>query len=171
MLAFAQSVISGKGMRESYKLAYPNDKGSDQTISSNATKLAKDPRVARLIQEAWEETAENLTEDAVAVKRYVLKQLIAHSKSAKQEGTKLKALELLGKSVGLFLEPDKVKAVPVTPEALKKELAGHLKLMSSATVRPFKGTRSSNASNASNAAVQPVVQPVVQVEGSAPDPS
>jgi hypothetical protein len=51
---------------------------------------------------------------------------------AKQEGTKLKALELLGKSVGLFIDKAEVKTETVTAEQLKRELGQHLKLLPSA---------------------------------------
>ena len=79
---------------------------------------------------------EALAEDQAAVKRYVLKQLLHHSKTAKQEGTKLKALEMMGKTVGMFkqdqAEPDKVI---VTAEQLKRELANHLRLVNN--VKPM----------------------------------
>jgi hypothetical protein len=51
------------------------------------------------------------------------------SKQAKQEGTKLKALELLGKSAGLFTQGDAEKPDVVTAEQLKRELGQHLKLV------------------------------------------
>jgi hypothetical protein len=58
-----------------------------------------------------------------------MRQLVHHAKAAKQEGTKLKALELLGKSAGLFTQSDADKAEPVTAEQLKRELGQHLKLV------------------------------------------
>jgi hypothetical protein len=82
-----------------------------------------------MVNDALEETAEHLAEDRAATQRYVLRQLVAHSKSAKQEGTKLKALELLGKSAGLFTQGEADKEAPVTAEQLKRELGMHLKLV------------------------------------------
>jgi len=102
---------------------------------SNASKLAKDVRIKRIVNEGVEETIEHLSEDVAGTKRYVLKQLLAHSKSAKQEGTKLKALELLGKSVGLFIDKTQTEVKQATPDQLKKELATHLKLLDN--VRPL----------------------------------
>jgi hypothetical protein len=87
------------------------------------------------MQDAWGETVEALADDAIATKRYVLKQLLAHSKDSKQEGTKLKALELMGKAVGMFKGESEAVAEKVTPEQLKRDLAGHLKLLDN--VRPL----------------------------------
>lgn len=130
-VAFSQGIIQGKTYRQAYKDAYPNAQGSDASITTSAYKLSRDPRVQALVQDALDETVEHLAEDVAGTKRYVLKQLIAHSKGAKQEGTKLKALELLGKSVGLFIDKAEVKTETVTAEQLKRELGQHLKLLPS----------------------------------------
>lgn len=129
---FCQGVIQGKSLRQAYRDAYANDTGSDASISASANKLMKDPRIKRVLEEAWEETAEHLSEDLAASKRYVLKGLLALSKKAKQEGTKLKALELMGKAAGLFTPTDVQDKAVITADQLKRELAGHIKLLDSA---------------------------------------
>ena len=126
---FTTGVIQGKSLRQAYRDAYANDTGCDASISASANKLMKDPRIKYILQEAWEETAEHLSEDLAASKRYVLKGLLALSKKAKQEGTKLKALELLGKASGLFTPSDVQDKAVVTADQLKRELAGHIKLL------------------------------------------
>lgn len=135
-LMFAQGVIQGKTYRQAYRDAYPNAKGSGESITTSAYKLSRDSRIQKLIQDAWEQTADVLVDDIVASKRYILKQLVTHSKQAKQEGTKLKALELMGKAVGLFKHEDAGKADVQTPEQLKKDLAVHLRLLDN--VKPIK---------------------------------
>jgi len=129
---FTQGVIQGKSLRQAYRDAYANDTGSDASISASANKLMKDPRIKTILEEAWEETAENLSEDLVASKRYVLKGLLALSKKAKQEGTKLKALELMGKACGLFTPTEVQDKAVITADQLKRELAGHIKLLDQA---------------------------------------
>ena len=129
---FTQGVIQGKSLRQAYRDAYANDTGSDASISASANKLMKDPRIKYILEEAWEETAENLAEDLAASKRYVLKGLLALSKKATQEGTKLKALELMGKAAGLFTPTDIQDKAVITADQLKRELAGHIKLLDSA---------------------------------------
>jgi hypothetical protein len=122
-------VIQGKTLRQAYKDAYPNDTSTDNAISTSANKLFKHPRVQAMLDDAWGQITENLVDDVSATKRYVLKQLLAHSKEAKQEGSKLKALELLGKATGLFTQSVQTDDVVVTAEQLKRELSGHLRLV------------------------------------------
>lgn len=126
---FVQGVIRGESLRNAYRQAFQNDTGSDASISASANKLMKDPRVVMALEEAWGETVENLIDDIVASKRYVLKGLLALSKASKQEGTQLKALELMGKACGLFTPVEVQDKAPVTADQLKRELAGHLKLL------------------------------------------
>jgi hypothetical protein len=128
-ILFCQGVIQGKSLRQAYRDAYGNDTGSDASISASANKLMKDPRIKTILEEAWEETAEHLSEDLSASKRYVLKGLLALSKNAKQEGTKLKALELMGKASGLFAPTEVQDKAVITADQLKRELAGHIKLL------------------------------------------
>ena len=129
---FTQGVILGKSLRQAYRDAYGNDTGSDASISASANKLMKDPRIKKILEDAWEETAEHLSEDLAASKRYVLKGLLALSKRAKQEGTKLKALELMGKAAGLFTPTDVQDKAVITADQLKRELSGHMKLLEQA---------------------------------------
>ena len=131
-MLFCQGVIQGKSLRQAYRDAYANDTGSDASISASANKLMKDPRIKRVLEEAWEETVEHLSEDLAASKRYVLKGLLALSKVAKQEGTKLKALELMGKAAGLFTPTEVQDKAVITADQLKRELAGHMKLLEQA---------------------------------------
>lgn len=133
---FAQGLIQGKTMEQAYRDAYPNAHATSQSIKSAAHKLSKDPRIQTMLNEAWGETVEALTEDVVAAKRYVMKQLLALSKEAKQEGSRLRALELMARSAGMFREVDDTKVEKVTAEKLRSELAGHLRLIDN--VKPIK---------------------------------
>ncbi len=133
-MAFIQGVIRGQSLRQSYREGFKNSTGSDASISANANKLMRDPRVQAALKEAWGETIEHLVDDLAASKRYVLKGLLALSKDS-QPSTQLKALELMGKACGLFTPSEVQDKAPVTADQLKRELAGHLKLL--------KGDRSS----------------------------
>lgn len=128
-LSFAQGLIEGKTYKEAYRQAYPNAQGGDGTIMAAAYKLAKDERITKMRQDAWEMTADNLIQDNAATRRYVMAQLIAHSKSAQTDAVRIKALELMGKAIGLFTDRTDLDAKQTTPEQLKRELAGHLKLL------------------------------------------
>lgn len=134
-MEFAKGLIQGKTMRQAYRDAYPNAKGDDRTITAAAYRVSRDPRVQKTLQDAWGETVEVLSEDVAATKRYVLKELLALSKAGKQEGSRLKALELMGRAAGMFQAQEKEKDPAVSPETLRRELAGHLKLLDN--VRPI----------------------------------
>ena len=129
-MAFIQGVIEGKTRRQAYRDAYPNAQGNDSTISAAAARLIKDPRIKRMIEAGWEETQEALADDIQATRRYVGRALVALSRGAKQEGTRIRALELLGRTAGMFRDAQEQKQAPVTAEQLRKELAGHLRLLS-----------------------------------------
>ena len=133
---FTKGMIAGKTMRQAYRDAYPNAKGNDQVITSSAYRLSKDERIQKALQDAWGETVEVLAEDTAATKRYVLKELLALSKGGKQEGSRLKALELMGRAAGMF-QPQGAEVIEkVSAEQLRKELSGHLKLLDN--VKPLR---------------------------------
>ena len=135
-LKFAQGLIEGKTQLQAYREAYPDARGDDRAIRATAWSLSRNAKVQAKVKEAIEQTSEVMLEDLVATKRYVMRGLIEHSRNAKQEGTKLKALELLGKASGLFKGEEADKGEKLTAEQLKQELQGHLKLLDN--VRPIK---------------------------------
>jgi len=128
-VAFAQGVISGMSRRAAYRAAYPNAKGSDATISACAHRLCRDSRIARLIETGWTETAEALAEDQAAAARYVMRSLVAMSKAGRQEGSRLKALELLGRATGLWRDQQRQQQPTATADQLRAELAQHLRAL------------------------------------------
>lgn len=135
MAEFAQGVIEGKSYRQAYREAYPNSKGQDGTISACAHRLSRDPRVKRMIEAGWSETTEALAEDVAAQRRYVSRALVALSKGAKAEATRVRALELLGRAAGMFKDTVQTADKPITAEQLRAELAGHLKLVGGSAKR------------------------------------
>jgi len=69
-----------------------------------------------------------------------MEQLLKHSEQAKQEGTKLKALELMGRAVGMFTDKVESKVEEVSTSQLKEELKSSLALLDN--VKPFKQAKS-----------------------------
>jgi hypothetical protein len=130
--AFCQGVIEGKTLKAAYRAAY-NTNAGDATVSANANKLMRDPRIAKVLEEAWGETIEHLADDAAASKRYVLKQLLALSKTG-QDGTRLRALELMGKACGLFTPQVSEGDAPVSADQLKRELQAHIRFLERSTI-------------------------------------
>lgn len=131
-IAFAEGVIEGKSRIQAYRDAYPNSQSANATASASASRLMRDPRIKRMVAAAWDETQEHLADDVQATRRYVGRALVALSRGAKQESTRLRALELLGKSSGLFRDTVQAQDKPLSADDLRRELAGHLKLVAGA---------------------------------------
>lgn len=128
-IAFAQALIEGKAPKAAYREAYANTSAADSTVATAAYKLRRHPAVAKMIQDAEEQTQDVLVEDAGAAKRFVLRALVALSTEAKQEGSRLKALELLGRASGMWRDKPEAVVKQVTAAELKAQLQGHLKLV------------------------------------------
>ena len=138
MRVFIEGIIEGKSQYHAYKSAYPNAKGADRTIRQNAHRLMKHPGVKYHLEQRQDETAEVLANDVNAARLHVIRNLITHSTSGKQEGTRLKALELLGKATGLFTPQAQTEATVVSVADLRSQLTSHLKTLE--RVKPAKQT-------------------------------
>lgn len=131
-IAFARGVIEGKSLKQSYRDAYGSG-ATDESVAVMAHRLGRNPRIKALIADAWEETQEALAEDMAATRRYVMRRLLAHSKAG-SDMVQMRALELMARAAGLFRESDAGGKSPgATPDALKRDLAQHLRLVAGKT--------------------------------------
>ena len=110
---FCQGVMSGLNYTAAYRAAYPNCQSADPTIWSMACRMAADARViARLEQMRGQKEAEMRMQGA-SRSSFVLSEL---QKMATDQdippAVKVRALELMGKTVALFT--DRVETEDVT---------------------------------------------------------
>ena len=124
--AFAEGIARGETHKAAYKQAYPGDNSTDASISTSASRLLKDPRIQKILRDHQEADPETLIDDPEAMRRFVMTQLLRSARTFKQEGSKIKALELIGKAAGLFLPKPEQETTAVTAEQLKRELSHHL---------------------------------------------
>ena len=136
MRLFAKYLLEGMSRIDAYTKAYAPRTSSRSTITANASKLFHDKRISELMQAVETETTARLVDDQVAVRRYVMEQLHQHSIDAKTVGDKLRALEMLGRSVALFTDKVETKTEAINADQLKKDLRNHLVLLDN--VRPIK---------------------------------
>jgi hypothetical protein len=129
---FARRVIEGSSLRQAYRDAY-GSQASDESASVQAYRLGRNPRIRALIDQAWEQTQEALVEDHVAARRYVVRSLVELSKGT-ADNTRLRALELLGKASGAFTPAPAERDRTASPDALRRDLAQHLRLVAGKTV-------------------------------------
>lgn len=133
MRAFASYIVQGMTPRNAYRKAYDCDESAESTIANNANKLLKDSRITLLLDSFWEDMKENIIADAVATRRHVMKELVKHSNDDKVNvGNRLKALEMMGRAVGMFTDRVESKIEEVSADQLKKELESHLHLLEQA---------------------------------------
>jgi hypothetical protein len=136
MRLFAKYLLEGMSRIDAYTKAYSPRTSSRSTITANASKLFHDKRISDLMQSVETETNARIVDDQVAVRRYVMEQLHQHSIDAKTVGDKLRALEMLGRSVALFTDKVEQKTEAINADQLKKDLRNHLVLLDN--VRPIK---------------------------------
>jgi len=130
---FASLIVQGDSPRDAYRKAYNCLTANESTIAVSANRLLKDAKISVLLQSSLDKREENLVSDAVATRRHVMTELLEHAKSMKSEGSKLKALELIGRAVGMFTDKVETKVEEVSTDQLKRELEGHLALLDQAT--------------------------------------
>lgn len=100
---FAQLVAAGKTPTESYRLAYPSSKGPAQSGS----RLKEDARISARIAELCE-LAANIPVAANWLNRNFvlegLRKVFSRAMEIDKLGDAVRALELMGKELGLFVE-------------------------------------------------------------------
>jgi hypothetical protein len=99
---FIRGVLNGKTQKQAYRDAYPADRSNDRNICVTANRLLHSPKIEAFVQHINSNVEDLLVEDRRETRRFVFRELFALSKQAKQERHKIKALELLGKSCGVF---------------------------------------------------------------------
>jgi len=75
------------------------------------------------------DSQEDVLDNPFAMRAFVTRQLISLSRTAVQDANKIKALELLGKSVGLFSEAPEAALPAITADQLKVQLIAHIRFM------------------------------------------
>ena len=124
MRLFAKLITEGHSPSESYRRAYDCSNSANVTVSANACKLLKDPRVSEMVQQANQ--AESIVSNPKELRAHILRQLLNHSNTMKTESNQIRALELLGKTIGMFTDKVETKVERVDPEQIKAELEKRL---------------------------------------------
>lgn len=132
MRNFAALVAQGKSPREAYRTAYDAEGRREHCVVSAASRLMRDARIQALTADVWENVKENIIDDAIATRRFVMAELKRHADEAKQDSAKLKALELMGRAIGMFTDKVEQKVEEISTDQLKRELESSLQLLEGA---------------------------------------
>lgn len=133
---FAGYVMEGHTPIVAYMKSYNCENSSHATITSNANKLMRDPRVTLLLEPMWQAKREMILTDERIARSHIMSELLKHSEGKDIPiSMRLRSLELMGKAVGMF--SDKVEQVTevIDVDALKKELESSLTLLENANKR------------------------------------
>jgi F0F1-type ATP synthase beta subunit len=113
--AFADAIIKGKlgSFKEVYADVYDvtlTKQGKiPKWVEVEASRLMANPKVSLSIQQGLQRREVNAVASTTRTRSYVLEQLMRESKEAKSDSSRVRALELLGKTVNLFSDTLEIK--------------------------------------------------------------
>jgi F0F1-type ATP synthase beta subunit len=113
--AFVDGIIKGK--LGSFKEVYANVYDVTLTkqgkipkwVEVEASRLMANPKVSLSIQQGLQRREVNAVASTTRTRSYVLEQLMKESKEAESDSSRIRALELLGKTVNLFSDTLEIK--------------------------------------------------------------
>jgi hypothetical protein len=113
--AFADAIIKGKlgSFKEVYADVYDvtlTKQGKiPKWVEVEASRLMANPKVSLSIQQGLQRRETNAVASTTRTRSYVLEQLMRESKEAESDSSRIRALELLGKTVNLFSDTLEIK--------------------------------------------------------------
>ena len=121
-LQFVDEIIKGK--LGSYKEAYAKVYDVELTktgkipkwVEVEASRLVANPKIALSIQKAIQRKEQSSVATSLRTRNYVIEQLYRESKEADSDASRVRALELLGKSVSLFSDVVETKEARTSDE-------------------------------------------------------
>ena len=121
-MKFVEEVSEGGSQSNAYRKAYDTSQMAPKTILEEASRLRRHPKVAARIEELEAEKEARRRMQALSREDRVLQELEKMAFGDGPASGRLKALELLGKHVGLF----KPKEVPVVERSVE-DISNQLK--------------------------------------------
>jgi hypothetical protein len=138
MHAFASNIVQGMSPSDAYRRAYDCSNMSEASIVSDANRLLKDARITQLLESFWVTLKENVIADAVSTRRHIMAELYEHAeRKTERTSDRLKALELMGRAIGMFTDKVESKVEEVNVDSLKKELESSLALLQTTKSKPL----------------------------------
>ena len=126
--AFAMAIFEGNNFSDAYRLAYDASGMSNASVNVEACKLVKNPNVTLTLNRLEEDRALNNRMQRLSRSDRVIQKLEDIAlRDGEADGTQVRALELLGKSMGMWIE--RVETEDKTErdaESIKAELEARL---------------------------------------------
>ena len=118
---FVEEVSEGSSQSNAYRKAYDTSQMEPKTVWEESSRLRRHPKVAARIIELEAEKAYRHRIQALSREEKILKELEAVAFGDGPVSAKLKAIELLGKNLGLF-RPKEVPKVERSQEEIENDL-------------------------------------------------
>ncbi len=123
---FARLVTSGMTQTQAYQEAYSTGGMKPETVWTEASKLAKNPAVVERMNTLRAEIDETKRVLLVNREEAILRQLENEAFSARTDSARVKALELLGKHLGLFTDKVVVSEKPRSEDEIEASILERL---------------------------------------------
>ena len=133
--AFVLAVSKGLTYSDAYRQAYGAENSTPQTISVEANRLLNNPKVAVLLEQRINRRESVILASKASTQAHIKQRLLEHANDFKTESGKLKALELLGKSVGMFTDRVESTVIKQSADELRKQLSEHLEKLDAESVK------------------------------------
>jgi len=102
--AFAKLVASGSMLSDAYRECYSADNMKSSTLWSEACRLAQNPKVSTRIKDIQADMEQSQRMRLLRREEWDLKSLQEEAVSADNASSRIRALELVGKTVGMFTD-------------------------------------------------------------------
>lgn len=124
--SFARSIAAGLPLSKAYRDAYDATSMQPPVVWSEASRLAHNPKVAARVQELKAEAEERRRMAALDREKAIIRRLEHEALTARTDGARVKALELLGKHLGMFTDRVVVDTHERTEEEIERAILGRL---------------------------------------------
>jgi len=99
---FVAAMIEGNNQSNAYRLSYSTSAMSEKTVWEAASRLSKNPKVVARLDQLTAEKEQNNRMFTLSYEDRIINKLWDIADNAKNKRVRVKALELLGRSCGLF---------------------------------------------------------------------
>lgn len=138
MKLFASAIADGLSPAEAYRKVYDCANSTNATVMANANRLLNDSRITLLLEPVFQAKREMVINDELATRRFIMQELFEHAKNTERVSDKLRALEMMGKSIGMFNETGDKDENDLDVEKLKSELKAKMASMLNVTLPSAK---------------------------------
>jgi len=125
--AFAKLVAGGAILSDAYRECYSADNMKNSTLWSEACRLAQNPKVSTRIKDIQADIEADNRTRLLRREEWVLKSLQEEAVSADNASSRIRALELVGKTVGMFTDRiEQAETTDRTSAEIEKDLKARL---------------------------------------------